>query len=356
MKKAYIFPGQGGQCVGMGAGLPSAAFDEVDRALGIDLSEIIFNGPEEELNKAVNLQPAIFAASMAMWMKGASVSAGVPVASTSVDTDVSGILNINVAASAVSGAADINAPVASATKVAAGASMHASVASAAKAAADALKNTAEAASAVPDVSFVAGHSLGEYAALCAAGAAKIGDIARLLRRRGELMQSVGEGSMAAIIGDVDAVAVCIEAGCEPANDNGGGQWVVSGSVSSVEKAMEIAKERGAKIVKKLAVNIAAHSSLMLSISDQFRAAIGEVEWKAPVIPFVSNRSAEVMEDVREIKESLVYQLTHGVRWRESILYLRGLGVSEFVEVGPGSVLTGLCRRILPESNCYKLEA
>ena len=294
MKKAYVFPGQGGQSVGMGKDLyerdadARRVFDEVDAALGEKLSSLIFEGPAEELNKPSNLQPAIFATSMAMF---------------------------------------------SANKA-------------------------------PSPDFIAGHSLGEYAALVAAGCADIGAVAKLLRKRGELMLAAagtGQGTMAAIIGDIDVAAICAEAAaeaggvCEIANDNGAGQWVISGNVAAVEKAMEIAKAKEAKLVKQLAVPVPAHCSLMAPAVEEFRAALYNIEWKAPAVPFISNKTAGVMADINEVKESLAYQLTHGVRWRESVLKLAELGAQEIIEIGPGNVLTGLNKRILPEVNNYKLE-
>lgn len=272
-----------------------AVFDEVDEFLGERLSDLIFGGPAEELNLTKNVQPAIFAVSMAMYL-GWKASPDAP------------------------------GPVA------------------------------------PD--FVAGHSLGEYSALCAAGAAGIGGMARLLRKRGELMQSAvpaGRGAMAAIVGDVDVPAVCAEAEaatggiCGPANDNAPGQVVVSGNAAAVEKAVEIAKARGAKIAKTLAVSVPAHSGLMEPAADEFRAAMDGIEWKNPTCPFISNKTAGVMTDISEIRDALVYQLTHGVRWRESVLGMPGFGIGEVVEIGPGSVLTGLVKRIVPELNSYKLE-
>jgi len=263
MKKAFIFPGQGGQAIGMGRDLynenpaAKAVFDEVDDALGEKLSELMFGGDAEILNLTANAQPAIFAVSLAMWA--------------------------------------------------------------------ALNDRAG--------EFVAGHSLGEYSALCAAGAIGIADCAKLLRKRGLLMQSAATGGMAAIIGDVDLAKICADAGCEFANDNAPGQGVISGEIEKLDKAMELAKGQGAKLVKRLAVSAPFHSSLMSPIADEMRAEINKYEWKTPEIPFVSNKTAEVMTDIEEIKESLVHQLTHGVRWRESILWMRGQGIEEFAEIG-----------------------
>jgi [acyl-carrier-protein] S-malonyltransferase len=203
--------------------------------------------------------------------------------------------------------------------------------------------------------FVVGHSLGEYSALCAAGCFSIADGAKLLRRRGELMASAvpaGLGAMAAIIGAVDIAAVCGEASakaggiCEPANFNSPGQVVISGNSDAIDAAVEIAKAAGAKIAKRLAVSVPAHCSLMAPAADGFRAVLDAVPFAAPKIPFVSNKTAEVMSDAAEIKDALVYQLTHGVRWTDCVLTLKRLGADDFVEVGPGAVLTGLVKRII----------
>ena len=304
----YVFPGQGGQSVGMGKDLydndtrAREIFDIVDDALGEKLSTLMFEGPLEELSRSENIQPAIFAVSMA---------------------------------SLVSDKARNTIPIGTGP------------------------------------SFVAGHSLGEYAALSCVGTIRHRDMARLLRKRGSLMQkaaesSGGRGAMAAIIGSVDVQAISAEAAaetkavCEVANDNGANQWVISGAAAAVEKAMEIAKSRGAKLVRQLALSVPTHSSLMAGATDEFRAALAEVKWEMkPEEPgraaFVSNKTAEIMTDMAEIKEALVYQLTHGVRWRESILNLAKLGADEFIEIGPGGVLTGLIQRIAPEAKSYKLE-
>jgi len=302
-KICYVFSGQGGQSAGMGKDLydanveARAAFDEIDAALGKKLSEIMFEGPVEELSRPENVQPAIFAVSMAIWRAG------------SMD----------------------------------------------RVAAD---------------NYVAGHSLGEYSALTASGAVDMADAARLIRRRGELMQAAvapGVGAMGAIVGSADGLcsaasieAICSEASaaaggvCEFANDNGGGQVVVSGNRTAVEKAMEIAKAKGAKIAKILPVPGCPHCSLMESAAAEFRAEIDKIAWTAPECGFISNKTAAVMRDISEIKDALVYQLTHGVRWRECVLAMPSLGISEVVEVGPGNVLTGLVGRILPDLKAHKL--
>ena len=302
--KCYVFPGQGGQTVGMGKELyerdadARRVFDNIDDALGEKLSALIFDGSAEELNKPENVQPAIFAVSAAMYAAWKA-----PGAVPDVPGGPTGPL-------------------------------------------------------VPD--FIAGHSLGEYAALYAAGCCTDGAMAKLLRLRGRLMadaaRAAGDGAMAAIIGEFDVSEVAAEAGCEVANDNGGNQWVVSGTLASVQKAMEIATAKGAKLVKQLAVSVPAHSSLMAGAAGEFRAALDGVLTKAPVLgKFISNKTADVMTDLDEIKDSLAYQLTHGVRWRESVLKMVELGVFEIVEIGPGKVLTGMCPRIAPGISCVKLE-
>jgi [acyl-carrier-protein] S-malonyltransferase len=263
-----------------------AVFDEVDAALGEKLSGLIFEGPADMLDLAQNIQPAIFAVSVAA-ARAAAINAG----------------------------------------------------------------------------FIAGHSLGEYSALCAAGAISIADAARLLRRRGELMQSAvpdRAGAMGVIIGSLPVPAICAaatkDAGgtCEPANDNGLEQVVISGNRAAVEKALELAKGQGAKIAKLLPVSVPAHSSLMQPIVEEFRAEIEKIAWSRPKIKFISNKTAAVMDDVEEIKNSLAYQMTHGVRWRECVSVMPTFGIREVIEVGPGSVLTGLVKRIDPKLNAHVL--
>ncbi|MCB1385308.1 MAG: ACP S-malonyltransferase [Nitratireductor sp.] len=287
MTTAFTFPGQGSQQVGMGRALADAfavskaVFDEVDEALGEKLSATIFEGPEETLTLTANAQPALMAVSMA--------------ALRALEAN-----GFDLAASA---------------------------------------------------SHVAGHSLGEYSALCAAGAISLADTARLLRIRGNAMQAavpVGAGAMAAIIGleQGDVEAACAEAGnCQIANDNGGGQLVISGTKAGVEKAAELCTARGAKRALLLPVSAPFHSALMAPAADAMRAALAEVEVKAPVVPVVANVLAAPIGDPDEIRARLVEQVTGQVRWRETVEWFGTNGVDTLVEVGSGKVLSGLARRI-----------
>ena len=290
MSSIFVFPGQGAQSVGMGRELyennadARAVFDEVDAALGQKLSDIIFNGPAEELTLTANVQPAIMATSIAMLR-----------------------------------------------------------ASGAK---------------LPE--FVAGHSLGEYTALCAAGALSVGDAAKLLRARGNAMQSavpVGQGMTAVLLGlDIDAVReICNDTDCDVANDNSPGQVVISGAREIVERTMEIAKERGAKRAMPLALSVPVHCRIQEPAAEVMRTAIESVKFNMPCVPLISNKTCAPLTDVDEIKEALVYQITHGVRWRESVLNMAELGITEMIEVGPGNVLTGLCSRITDKITAKKLE-
>ncbi len=290
MSSIFVFPGQGAQSVGMGRELyennasARAVFDEVDSALGEKLSDIIFNGPADELTLTANVQPAIMATSIAMLY--------------------------------ASGAA------------------------------------------LPE--YVAGHSLGEYTALCAAGALSVGDAARLLRVRGNAMQSavaVGDGLTAVILGmDIDTVReICAGTDCDVANDNSPGQVVVSGLRSAVERVLETAKANGAKRAMPLALSVPVHCRAQQPAADAMRAALDATELKAPIVPIILNKTCAPTTDVNEIKEALVYQMTHGVRWRESVLNMVDLGITEQIEVGPGNVLTGLCSRITDKITPKKLE-
>lgn len=290
MSSVFVFPGQGAQSVGMGRELyenntaARAVFDEVDAALGEKLSDIIFNGPAEELTLTANVQPAIMATSIAMLR-----------------------------------------------------------ASGAK---------------VPE--YVAGHSLGEYTALCAAGALSVGDTAKLLRARGNAMQSavpVGAGLTAVILGmDIDAVReICADTDCDVANDNSPGQVVISGLKEVVEKTLEVAKARGAKRAMPLALSVPVHCRAQQPAVVAMRMALDNVKFNVLSVPLISNKTCTPLADVNEIKDALLYQITHGVRWRESVLNMAEMGITEMIEVGPGSVLTGLCSRITDKITAKKLE-
>ncbi|MBN8959689.1 MAG: ACP S-malonyltransferase [Rhizobiales bacterium] len=291
MTAAFTFPGQGSQTVGMGKALAEAfpaaraVFEEVDAALGEKLSTIIWEGPGETLQLTENAQPALMAVSLAT-LRVLEAEAGISVAK--------------------------------------------------------------------DAAFVAGHSLGEYSALAAAGSFSISDTARLLRTRGLAMQKavpVGVGAMAALLGlDYEtAVAVAEEAAqgdvCQAANDNGGGQVVVSGDKAAVERATEIAKGKGAKRAMLLPVSAPFHCRLMQPAADVMAKALSEVTVNRPVVPLVSNVLAAPISDPEEIRKRLVEQVTGTVRWRESIAFMASQGVTHFLEIGAGKVLSGLVKRI-----------
>jgi [acyl-carrier-protein] S-malonyltransferase len=291
MSVAFVFPGQGSQTVGMGKALATnfaaarQVFDEVDAALGAKLSAIMFKGPAETLTLTENAQPALMAVSLAV-MRVLQAEAGLD-----------------------------------------------------------LKR---------DAQFVAGHSLGEYSALAAAGAFTIADAARLLRTRGQAMQKavpVGVGAMAALLGlDYEAaVAVAAEAAqgqvCQAANDNGAGQIVVSGDKAAVERAVEIAKAKGAKRVMLLTVSAPFHCALMQPAADVMAQALAQVCVKPPVVPVVANVLARPISDPAEIVKALVAQVIGTVRWRECVAAMAAAGVKTFYEVGAGKVLSGLIKRI-----------
>jgi [acyl-carrier-protein] S-malonyltransferase len=291
MAVAFVFPGQGSQAVGMGKALAAnfaparQVFDEVDEALGAKLSTIVFEGPADTLTLTENAQPALMAVSLAT-MRVLEAEAGFD-----------------------------------------------------------LKH---------DARFVAGHSLGEYSALAAAGAFTIADAARLLRARGLAMQKavpVGVGAMAALLGlDYDAaVAVAAEAAqgqvCQAANDNGAGQVVVSGDKAAVERAVELAKAKGAKRAMLLQVSAPFHCALMQPAADVMAQALAQVSVKPPVVPVVANVLAKPISDPAEIVRALVQQVTGTVRWRECVVTMAAAGAKTFYEVGAGKVLSGLIKRI-----------
>ncbi|MGH6672534.1 MAG: ACP S-malonyltransferase [Xanthobacteraceae bacterium] len=291
MTVALVFPGQGSQTVGMGKSLADVfaparrVFDEVDAALGEGLSETIWNGPPEKLVLTENAQPALMALSLAV----------IRVLEAEAGLDLS-----------------------------------------------------------RDATFVAGHSLGEYSALAAAGALAIADAARLLRIRGRAMQKavpVGVGAMAALVGVEfgEAKAIAAEAEsvgvCAAANDNGGGQVVLSGTKQAVERAVEIAKARGVKRAMMLPVSAPFHCALMRPAADAMAEAMANVDIKPPHVPLVANVTARPIKEPAKIVQSLIEQVTGTVRWRESVLYMAKSGVTTFHEIGAGRVLTGLIKRI-----------
>ena len=289
MSRAYVFPGQGAQAIGMGKALAAAypaaraVFDEVDEALGERLSALIWAGDIEALTLTANAQPALMATSIA--------------ALRVLETEGLGIGH---------------------------------------------------------AAFVAGHSLGEYSALCAAGALGLSDTARLLRIRGRAMQEVvpvGVGAMAALLGldFAKAVDVAAEAAqgevCQAANDNDPAQVVVSGHRGAVERALEIAKAKGAKRAILLPVSAPFHCALMGPAAEVMAQALAQVTILAPVVPVVANVRAEAVSDPDLIRKLLVEQVTGSVRWRESVLWMEAAGVTEFWEIGAGKALSGMIRRI-----------
>ena len=291
MGRAFVFPGQGSQAVGMGKELAEAftaarlVFEEVDDALGQRLSRLMFEGPESDLTLTENAQPALMAVSLA------------------VVRTLEQEGNVSLAEQA---------------------------------------------------KFVAGHSLGEYSALAAAGALELADAAKLLKRRGQAMQEavpVGEGAMAALLGlELDAVReVAAEAAgddvCEPANDNAPGQVVVSGNREAVERATDLATEKGAKRAILLPVSAPFHCALMAPAADVMADALAEVVLQPPQIALVANVSAEPVQQPEALRRLLVEQVTAMVRWRESVLAMKEAGTDTLVELGAGKVLTGLARRI-----------
>jgi [acyl-carrier-protein] S-malonyltransferase len=291
MTIAFVFPGQGSQAVGMGKALadtfPAARslFDEVDAALGEKLTTVMWEGPADRLTLTENAQPALMAVSLAA-LRVLEGEAGVDL--------------------------------------------------------------------VRDAAFVAGHSLGEYSALAAAGALTISDTARLLRIRGRAMQAavpVGVGAMAALLGlEFDAAsAIAAEAAqgqvCQAANDNGGGQVVVSGDKAAVERAVEIAKAKGARRAMLLPVSAPFHCALMQPAADAMADALAKVTVKPTRVPLVANVLACSISEPADIVNSLIAQVTGTVRWRECVAFMANAGVDSFYEVGAGKVLSGLVKRI-----------
>ncbi|WP_425408487.1 ACP S-malonyltransferase [Hyphococcus sp.] len=295
MARAYIFPGQGSQAVGMGAGLADAfpaareVFQEVDDALGQKLFKLMREGPIEELTLTANTQPALMAHSIAV-MRVLENEAGADIA---------------------------------------------------------------------NAMYVAGHSLGEYSALCAARAISLSDTARLLRIRGEAMQAavpVGKGAMAALIGvDLAGAQNAIDAApgkgvCEIANDNAPGQVVISGEKERVEAVCAGAKEHGAKIAKLLPVSAPFHSSLMQPAADRMAEALENADIKSPAATLIANVTAGECVKPGDIRTLLVKQVTSRVRWTESVSYMAGEGCDQFVEIGAGKVLSGLVKRIAKDAS------
>ena len=295
MATAFVFPGQGSQAVGMGKVLAEtfapakAVFDEVDAALGQKLSQLMWDGPEGDLTLTENAQPALMAVSMAV-IRVLEAEHGITVGSAAT--------------------------------------------------------------------FVAGHSLGEYSALAAAGTFSLADAARLLKTRGQAMQSatpVGVGAMAALLGldFATASAVAAEAAqgdvCQAANDNSDGQVVVSGHKAAVERALDIAKAKGAKRAILLPVSAPFHCALMQPAADVMADALAKVTMNAPVVPVVANVGAAPLSDPQAIRDSLVKQVTGTVRWRECMAYMAAHGVDRFYEIGAGKVLTGLAKKNAPEA-------
>lgn len=293
MSRAFVFPGQGAQTIGMGKALAEACpaakavFDEVDAALGEKLSALIWEGDIAELTLTANAQPALMATSIATLRALEAEGFG-----------------------------------------------------------------------LADAAFVAGHSLGEYSALCAAGSLSLSDTARLLRIRGAAMQSavpVGVGAMAALLGldfaQATEVATAAAEGevCQAANDNDPGQVVVSGHKAAVERAVVLAKEKGAKRAVMLPVSAPFHCALMQPAADRMAEALAAVEIKAPSVPVVQNVLAHAETDPEAIRDNLVRQVTGSVRWRESVEWMAGQGVTEFWEIGAGKALSGMIRRIAKDS-------
>ncbi len=300
MSRAFVFPGQGAQSIGMGKSLADAypaakaVFDEVDEALGEKLSSLIWDGQQDDLTLTQNAQPALMATSLAAVKALEAEGVGMDAAS-----------------------------------------------------------------------FVAGHSLGEYSALAAAGTLSIADTARLLRIRGKAMQEavpVGVGAMAALLGlDFEAAtAVAAEAAqgqvCQAANDNDPGQVVVSGHKEAVERALEIAKSKGARRALLLPVSAPFHCELMQPAAEAMAQALSDVDMNQPIVPLVANVRASEVSDPAVIRSLLVEQVTGSVRWRESVSWMAAKGVTEIWEIGAGKALSGMIRRIAKDVTCRAVGA
>jgi len=302
MANAFVFPGQGSQAVGMGRALATSCaesrevFARVDEALGQNLSDLMFNGPEAELTLTENAQPALMAVSMAVF--------------------------------------------------------------------EVLK--ARGYQMQDNVAYLAGHSLGEYTALTAAGALQLEDCARLLKLRGQAMQRavpVGVGAMAALLGldfetvvEVAAEATADDEICGAANDNAVGQVVISGHTAAVARAIDLAKARGAKRAMELPVSAPFHCALMQPAAEEMQAALADVAIAAPCLPIIANVTAGPVSDAEDIRNLLVAQVTGSVRWRESMIWLADKGVTHLVELGSGKVLTTMAKRIDPRLTAEALTA
>lgn len=291
MARAFVFPGQGSQAIGMGKELLAAfpvareTLEEVDDALGQNLTRLMAEGPAEELTLTENAQPALMAVSMAV-LRVLEAEGGVDIADA--------------------------------------------------------------------CAFVAGHSLGEYSALAAARSFGLADTARLLKTRGQAMQKavpVGEGGMAALLGaELDQAQEIADAAaegqiCAPANDNAPGQVVLSGSVGAIDRAIKIAGERGIRRSVKLPVSAPFHCAMMAPAAEVMEKALGKVEFVRPLVPVIANVTAAAAENPDDIRALLVEQVTSMVRWRESVLAMRDAGVDTLIELGAGKVLSGLTKRI-----------
>ncbi len=294
---AFVFPGQGSQSLGMLAELGAQqhviidTFTEASAALGYDLWALTQQGPEEQLNQTDKTQPAILAASVALWRLWQAEGG-------------------------------------------------------------------------PRPAFVAGHSLGEYSALVAAGSLPFADAVKLVELRGQLMQQAvpaGQGGMAAILGleDADVLAACAEAAqgevVSAVNFNAPGQVVIAGSAAAVERAIEACKAKGAKRAMALPVSVPSHCDLMRPAAERFAASVEAIAWQAPQIPLVQNVSAAVVADLDALKRDLLAQLYSPVRWVESMVALGDRGVTSLLECGPGKVLSGLNKRCVKGVNTYNLD-